>query len=572
MKFPSPIVAAAWSLCSRLIAVIWGGPKATIEILDAVTLGRLSTLEFPLSGTQWLIFSPGTHLLTWFGENPGKFISWDIQTGVLVSVISPEPWGYTIDYSSATYSVCGTILGVLFRNGHTFTISTYNVLSGTHLHSHSIEGLALDEIWTHSKYLRFATINSGSIITWEAGFTQTHRPTEVGSLPIPSDSHHPGHFLLYHNLSRFAFITGGRVKIWNTQDSKFLLDSTDAKWPRQMSLSTNGHFFACGTNGPEFYVWKESPTGYILHQKLTSSTMTSKPLISPNGESIIAFGDSVIQLWCTMDSTASVSTMTQAPQRSKKHFTLGFSPDGTLAAITRVGDETVTILDLRSGISQLIIDVGIKVYGLGVSGSTIIVVGEGMIVTWNLPTGNYVPNLRMNVDDSIQTTIFNYSPFPTLAPRPTISVSPDLHYIAIVEGYGQIDSYLYLYDVHTGQCLASVPTVSETSPWFTMDGHQVWCVTDSGEAELWGIVKYSTSDVTELEHLDSTTHPPDNFPWQLPHNYSIMDNQWILTSGGKRLLWLPPHWRSDGWNRMWSRQFLALLDHGLPDPVIVKLE
>ena len=424
------------------------------------------------------------------------------------------------------------------------------------------------EIWTHGSCFRFATINAGFVTTWEIGFTRTEVPTKVQSVPTPGDSNSTHYFSFYPNLSRLAFITGGRVKVSCVRDSRFLLDSVDAKWPRRMSISDDGRFFTCGTSGSDFYLWKESSTGYTLHRKLVSNTRGSKPLISPNGESIIAFGDSVVQLWRTADSTTSV----QVSQRSKKSFILGFSRDEALAAFTRMGDETVTVLDLKLGTPRLVIDTDMKVHGLGVSGSTIIVVGEGKIVSWNLPTGDRVLHPRMNVHDSVRTTPFDHPPFPAFAPRPTTSMSSDLGRFAIVEGRGHTNSCLHLYSVPTGQCLASTPMELETSPWFTTEGCKIWCVADSGEAESWRIVGDGESDLTELEHQESTTQPPDGFPWRPSRNYSVTDGRWVLSSSRKRLLWLPPHWRSDGWNRMWGGRFLALLDHEQPEPVILELE
>ena len=250
---------------------------------------------------------------------------------------------------------------------------------------------------------------------------------------------------------------------------------------------------------------------------------------------------------------------------------MGFSPDKTLAAVTRLEDETVTVLELRTGVPRLVIDTGMKIHGVGVAGSTVVVVGDGQITNWSLPEVDRGPTPRVNVDDSVRTTPFNHPPFPTLPARPTTSVSPDLRHTAIVE-HTQTGSHLHLYDVDAGDCLASVPLGLESSPWFTLDGRKVWCVTDGGEAESWGIAEDRESGVVNLKHLESTTHPPDGFPWGPSHGYSVLDSRWVLSSGGKRLLWLPPHWRLDGWNRMWDGRFLALLDRELPEPVILELE
>ena len=120
---------ATWSPCSRLIALAWSGfYDARVEILDAVTLGQCATLGSPLDllgETQQLIFSPNTCLLTWLGKDPWKIISWDLQTGVPVSAISPGPWRDSPDYSSATYSACGMMIGVVFSGILTSTICIY---------------------------------------------------------------------------------------------------------------------------------------------------------------------------------------------------------------------------------------------------------------------------------------------------------------------------------------------------------------------------------------------------------------------------------------------------------------
>ena len=63
----------------------------------------------------------------------------------------------------------------------------------------------------------------------------------------------------------------------------------------RMTFSTDGHFFACSTTRSDVYLWKETPTGYTLHQTLKSNTVRSRPLLSRNGESIALFGGSAIR-------------------------------------------------------------------------------------------------------------------------------------------------------------------------------------------------------------------------------------------------------------------------------------
>ena len=586
--FPDTVGVAAWSPCSGSIAISWGGYPPTAEILDAATLVRLTILEFPtgdLGTTTRLIFSPDGRLLTWFGygagSKRGKLISWDLQTGVRVSYISTEEGR---GHCQITYSACGTMIGILSYSFSDTTIDTYNALSGACISSHLIEGVVSGEIWTHGEHLRFATMALGSITMWEARFASTHTPKEVETLSIPDGFHNPDYFLAHPTLPRLALVREGRVRVWDTQDSRFLLDSVKAIWTRCMSFSPDGRFFACSGVTPEWnntgiYLWKESHTGYVLHQKLVPDVGAIQSLLSPNGGSVIAFGGLVIQLWHTMDSTTSISAVSaQTSQSSGEDFVLGFSPDEALAAVVRKEDKTIAVLDLKSGIPRLIIDTGMEVYGLGVTGSSIVAADYRKIVTWDLHEGDHIPNPRVNITDSVRTATLDNDRIGRFSSG--MSVSPDLHRIVFAGthngGFTPTFSYLCLYNVPTGQHLATVIVDRVFLPtpwfWFTPDGREVWCVGDHDEADRWNIVEDRKSDVTELEYLGLTKDRPDGFPRQSSHGYRVMDSWWIISPSGKRLFWLPPKWRPHEWQRMWGRRFLALLQRDLPEAVILELE
>ncbi|KAF9646613.1 WD40 repeat-like protein [Thelephora ganbajun] len=579
-KFPSLIDVAVWSPCSRFIAAWRGGSQGGIEILDAVTLERITTLHSPANMVTLLVFSPNTRLLTQCGYGPSKCISWDIQTGGLVSAVATEFKDLT-HHLSATYSACGTMVATLCRVGPTPTISIYNVLLGTHTHSRSVDGRPLDEIWTHGECLRFVTMESGSIAIWEIGFASPHALTRVESLPTPDDFNPSRTFQFHPTSSRLAFTTEGSVLVWDARDSKLLLESTDVKDHTviSMSFSSDCRIFACGIGNLGIYLWKETPTGYTLHRKLISNTRTFKRLVSPNGESIIALGSRGIQLWRTTGSATSLSDVSiPTLPKSREAFIPGFSPDGALVAIARTGDETVVVLDLKSGTARLTIDTGMEVYAVGVAESAVVIVGRGRIVTWNLPSGNDVLNPRANANDSVLTTTLNNLPIVILNSRPTASVSPNLRHFATAGSARGIEDHrhcpfdIHLYDTLTGQCLASVETNSIGHPRFTPDGREVWSASCMYGVEGWKITEDSKSNTTKLEHL-SHIHQPGGLPWRFSHGYEVTNNRWVLSPSGKRLLWLPPSWQlDDALDRRWSRRFLVLLDRELPEPVILELE
>ena len=548
----------------------------TVEILDAVTLERLDTFDAPKDRIEWLSFSPNSRLLTRFNSER-VLSSWDLQTGGPVGAIPSEPDVSPGQCFSSTYSTDGKAVAVAYKdlvNPTATTLSTYDLLSRTQMYSHHVsEGSIVAPIWTHGECLRFVTVNPGSITIWGVGFTSMDALAEVESLPAPDDISCSEESLFLPTLSRLAFTLRGEVVIWDAQDSKYLLNFTGGNQSTRMSFSPDGRFFACGTIGLGVHLWKESPTGYVLHQQVASSIRgVIRPLLSPGGESVIVLSHKTIQLWRTAEPI--LESLPGAPTRSvdRTNFILGFSPDQTLAAVARLRENSVTLLDLKSGDSRLTVDTGMEILGLRVTESTVCVVGEGKVVTWDIPTEDRALGARANINDSARTTMFNYSPHPHPPLVPYISISPDSNRIASVWDKTGGSESLNIYDVSTGKRLTGTTTTNQGfMPWFTPDGREVWC-TEGHSVEGWTITEDGESGLTKLEPLGPTAHPSGGFPWKSSRDYKITDSGWVLNSSGKRLLWLPNHWRSDEMYRMWSGRVLGLLHRGLPEAVILELD
>jgi len=571
-----PIQHAIWSPCSTFIAI--GGSKSTTEILDGATLKRVKSLTSQPGNTRLLTFSAGSRSLTRFSPEPGSSVSWDLRTGVPVGVISPElvkrrlhPYEEeTIEQFpvSITYSRCETMFGVLFRHpdiAKTANIITYNVLSGASIGHCSVEKLFAKMIWTHGKHIRFATLGSGSITIWEVEFFLEYPATEVKSLPIPNnfDPSRPVLYLPTH--SRLAFVKDG-VSVWDAQHSKFLLAD---KWLKgdQMSFSADGHFFACDAHGEELYLWKDSPTGYTFHRKFKFDAKVLGQTLSPDGQSILAFDGLTVQLWRTTDLTPTIS----APDLSlhpPADFVLGFSPDVSLAVAARWMHGTATVIDLRSGIPRLTIDAGMGISSVGVGGGTVVAVGHSMIVTWNLPQTDRDLNATANINNSIRATHFNYWPTGTKH----VAISSDLSCIALVRRTSTAQR-LEIYDMTTGKYLAGVKSAADTA-WFNPDRLEVLCCF-RGEVKGWALTGGSESNSLEMESLDPAQCQKSGYPWTPPSGYRIAHDGWVFGRSGRRLLWLPPHWRLRKRIRMslcvWSGRFLALLHCELPEPVILEV-
>ena len=588
---------AVWSPCGRFIAV---ARRESTEIIDAVTLNRLSTLESPPGfGGRCLSFTPDGRFLTRFSMW-GTIVSWDIQTGGPLgtvqsglSTVQPGLGPYPQDPFSFTCSMDGKMIAAAYEpppqdgdvylpQNHSYSVVILD-LFGAHIHTHHIpEGCNVLLIWTHGQCFRFATMNQSFITIWEVAFTSTHGPAEIESLPVPDEITDWERFLFFPPLSRLAVVLGGTIQIWDAKTSKLLLKTGTSPgflrsrsldhYPLWGSFSSNGHFFACIiTNG--VYIWKESPSGYILHQQLAFNLPpnSSAPHLSQDGKSIIMSLSSTIQLWHTRDQI--LSSDTSAWNHYVFHFILGFSPNGLFAGFVRWGGNMVKVLDLRSGDLLLATDMDMEISCLWMTENSVVAVGDGKIGSWNLPGENCTFESGANIKHCVQTTALDHSMLsPSKNNFTDISVSPDLSRIAVpvyTVSAGVRTHYVEVYDVPTGRYLGSIETTIASTPAFTLDGHQIW---NRWEDSGWEIIEDGRSGTIELKPLERTARPPGLFPFHSSRGYELTNDGWVLSPTRERLLWLPHRWRSTWRDRTWGGRFLALLHHELSLSNVVVLE
>lgn len=574
--FCGRVSAVTWSPCSRFIAFAQCS-SAKIEILDAKTLGRIRTFTSPSKNTQWLSFSPDGCLLTGFSDEL-DLTNWDFQTGGLVSTISSVLHAKKVKCFSSAHSTDGKIIAVaycdLLKPSASTAISMYNLVSRTYVSSHCVsKECIVAPIWAHNECFQFATVRPGHITIWEVGFTLIDTLVEVKTLPAPDEIGHARDVLFLHTVSRLAFTHEHEVLIWDTHDSRFLLKFQSEAQPQEIDFSIDGQLFARIAPDHGFYIWKECPTGYTFHQELIPRTPNHfRPCFSPNGGSIIAHHSSAIKLWHTGDPTPSLSG-TPYRRANCTHFILALSPDETLVAVTRMWEKTITIIDLKCDELQLTIDTDMEILCLAITQSSIIVVGEGKVVTWNIPTSGHIPGTRVNTNNSVQTTMFDYPTQPHHGPLPFTSISPDLNRIAVIWHATVEHAILNIYDVLTGKCLVDITLGKSTEwlwmPWFTLDGCEVWCA--GGSRCGWAIIEGEKPGLIELDPIGPNALPSGGFPWESPCGYEVTLDGWILSPGRKRLLWLPHGWRSIEEKRMWGGHILGLLHHTLPEAVILEL-
>ena len=246
---------------------------------------------------------------------------------------------------------------------------------------------------------------------------------------------------------------------------------------------------------------------------------------------------------------------------------LEFSLNELLVAYTRWLNNTVTVLDTSSGSPLLVINTDMTICGIKITDDQIIIVGNGKVVTWNIPIRSCIPNIERNTSDSIQTTrLKGIEPYKRLA----ASISSDLNYIALLDQ--KSGGGLYIYSMRTGEKL----TATELNGWmigFTPGENKFWCSGDHGEIELWAIVAESGSNTTQLERLSESTKLQSSLPWHSPCGYQVTDDGWILSPTGMHLMWLPYHLQTDKRSeKFWGKRLLVLGNKNLLEPIILRFE
>ena len=581
----SKIGAAVCSPCNRFVAIALVDTRM-VDILDSTTLQNLQTFESPQSiptGHKQLAFSPDSCILSCSSrdkDKPFAIVSWDLQTGGIVSIIRHRVLDLdNLKESSLVYSGDGKLLvysHCYVRGGGATShdrikavrISIFDAAAGTHVYSHSLDSKIqfLKNIWIHGKALQFATGGWGKVTVQEVEPTPDALPSIVENFSSP----HPDNVskMLVQPLTtsyQFVCSSGQMFQVWDPQDSKYLLEYTCASRVEDISLSPDGQFLACSTDGSQIHLWKKSPTGYILHRKFPPVAGLSRLCFSQDGKSIVTWGNHTIRLWHTEGSITPSSTQ---PPKQNHNFVLDISLHRMVAAVAMFRDNVVTILDLEHSTPQLTIDAGMDVLGLRVIGNVVFVICmEGYIinvVTWDLPTRDCVQNSRASYKDNSGVVELPCDYVTVIS----ASISPDSHLVGFIVSL-LTEAHLCISDPSTDKYYRYGPAGGNTVQ-FSPDGCNVWCVEASGEATVRRVGDKSQKSAKQVVRV-GIDDPPEGYLWVSPHGHQVTSDWWVLGPDGKRLLMLPTHWWSDPVDRRWKGQFLALLHGGPPEAVILDL-
>ena len=584
----SHIYVAAWSPCSKFIAITWGY-AIKVDILDPVTLQKLQTLRDESgadTSRKVLIFSPNGYVLTLSGcliEDQGVIVvSWDLQTGGIISTIRHLfPPGLDIadpgnTLPSITYSTCGKMVGVLHhwkKQGTTTSIiSIFDVKSGKHMHSHLLNKKykVFHDIWTEEEDIVFATFHDAQYVSgWTTivrriRFTSTNKSKEIQRFSIDllkeEELKQIGGMKQIHDLiqinpiplspHQFIFDFSEGFLVWDEKTSKLLLDCTDNKFISRVSFSRNHCVFACQTWDSGIFLWKTSPTGYTLKGCLAHHFADSQPVLSPNGELIVASGNETIWLWRTKDFDPPPSrTYSQNTQYNDPPLLKFFPDDGALAAVTWSDSRIVTVFNLTSGDPWLIINAGQKDCGLSTIRNGIIIVHEEDVITWEFPPGDCIPNTEIDLDDSYWT---------------------DHLYLQSSEEDTSVDEEASVDEEEA--------SVDEGEASVDEEGASVDEEASAGEEEAFVYEEGAWVDDASVGEEDASVGEEDDASVDGQHpevsscGYQVTDDWWVLGRDRKRLFMLPPLWRCDPLYQKLNGQFLVLVHRPEPELVILELK
>ena len=662
----------AWSPSSRSVAV---STSTGVEIRDSTTLEKLSALKSPMSLSHSAVaiaYSPNGRLLACACTRPFSFeiaiAIWDIQTGGIVKAIHGGEPGYP---RSMLYSSDGRMLSVACGTSpYRWTVCAFDTASGERVSSDEM-GSEFDPVfWTKGDSIRFATsYRDGDcdlcIDTWEIRSTSGGHPTKLDSFRVCHEFNSEHHQIFFSPASlRVAIVSVNSTIIRDARDSSVLLE---VPAPRTLGgyaghFSQDGNLFACAEQ-QEAQIWKAAPEGYVLWAKFPlrfPAAAGGMFAFSPDLGSIIGWGLGIMEVW-KVDRLIKSQAVEQPSDFRNSHL-VAFSTNGTHVAIGRASSGIVKVVDLRSGVSELVVNAETEVVDIKMVGDTVVVLGGRRVVSWSLTGRSYEEHgvKRAGLDESLKI-IEVFSEY---------HLDPRLLDDQCQKAVFTRANIMVFSDANTGVCLMeSDPLERFREPRFSPDGQQLWIPFvrskydywydywsgdderevdeddekeadedderetdegdereadesdereadevyeedgdegdedsgdegdeddwDEGESKLgidegsgvlgilddeepergFEIVEGEETGQITLMSLPEDTQPPD-YPWKSSKGYRIdgLTIQWVLDRDGKRLLWLPPHWRTTyekTWR--WNGDFLVLRNSALPEPVIVQL-
>ena len=527
-----PYRFCAWSPCGRFIAA---QTEKIVEIRNQLTFELLAVLH-PTKNTSLptspLAYSPdGRYLASGLSNT---VVIWDIQTGGVAKEI--ECCWVVV---SMAWSFDGRIVAAILRSKEKILcVETHEVASGARLFTEDIEpGVNYWRLWAHKGTFRLMTIPSYH----ENAPTFDMSISEIGATLIRIESFTVGKELWRRPLGSIIFspstyrvsISGAyNSQIVDIRHSGCLLEEKDNLTSPE--FSPDGRFFAA-SNSLGTYTWKYTSGGYVqqggslFRRDHGISTREISLHFSPTSSSILAQRRNFLQLRRSDDppATSQAHVKRAAISRSGAHIATAYK-----------GERIVTIIDVPSQTPSQLIDTGMEIQGLVITGSVLVVAGEGTVKAWLLTEEGTVDGVfgdkRADHNDSIWS----------------ITTS---HWVMDFTVRGQVgvvrSNDPFIYHTKTGDILDhdSKPE-DEPGSWNTFLGR---------------------SDM--LQHRSRSHYKaPSEDGWLVSYD-TMRGAGWVKDSEGRCRFWIPVEWRDSlsSWN--WYHDITTIFTSVGDQLIVIKL-
>jgi len=466
------------------------------------------------------------------------------------------------------------------------TLHMYDVLKGVQLSEVLLPSRARNPLihWVHGDSLLLATsFEIDGKITISVRDLQ---PTSSPPFPVIESfllQPHEGIFSFSPVSFHASFLGFQEAIILNIRDLEILLRidrTTGQDYVGSGCFSPDGRFFAYMTAADEIHVWKNMSTGYVPWSIFVPQFPGLQGFaFSPSAISILTWGSYGIEL---LDNHLCPSS----PKHTRYHHRTGahlvaYSADGTRIATARSHVGVVTILDPLLDTPQRYIYTDMRIRDIKIFDNVLFVADKHELVSWGLGvggTGHDAHGVRRATIDRISAVDASVEAW-------WFKLSNDCSQIAVAAG-----RTVSLYDIETREILnectmedvgrglfveCTVKNIQDMR--FSPDGRQLWFLL--GKIDFWSpdaqycamlhiMEDWRSTEVTK-ELLEDGWSRDSRFP---PPGYRIrVGSGWVEGPGGRKLLWLPPNWRT-GWmtDAMWDGDFLALVNERHLEPIIIK--
>jgi len=522
--------SSTWSPCGHFVAAVSG---EHVEIRGALALNLLFTLQSAgVAAEFWdcLTYSPDGHSLACCSET--TIIIWDTQTGGVAGEIYCEVAG---SGSQLVWSLDGDMIGIISPPVvGTLIVCVYEVASGA-MKSFSIAGPTLKRcLWAHGKSFRVMTTTGGGggliINIYEVGSTLT----KVEQFHVQS---HPDFKVFSPATYRISISVVGNQRellILNIRNSEVLLqESGDHNY---VTFSPDGNFVAAFTWN-RLPIWRYTSSRYTRWRELQQAPLSLQ--FSPTSSSILGHAGALLHVLHLDHSPAAPTIESGATTHSVPLDTYPLHNVYIATAHHRESTITITNLHSQNPSPSQIIDTGLKISVIVLTGNVLLVKGSDTVVAWLLTKEGVVGGTfsKRRVDRSNSLWVM---PHPDLLDL-WFSVKGDI--VAV----GQHEDPICFYHTKTGEIL----NLDKAHPgtWHYFNGSRV-------------------HGCDHYYHDSYKPHESSKCHWSI--SKITLQEGWVKDPERKHRLWLHPRWRSSWHYVDWFGQVTTLRLKSSSELVIIK--